>query len=119
MINNRLKEILAKKNIKQKDLVMETGVTKATISNIVNNKFEPSIGLVFKISQYLDTPIEEIFYEEDDFIKMINAPSIERTVYRINGVILVNEKFEEQYIVDKLKASNIISFASIKLEKLD
>lgn len=119
MLKNNLKEILAKNNIRQSDLVEITGVTKATISNIVNNKFEPSIGVAFKIAKFLNIPIEEIFYEDDNIIDILETPTMDKVVYKISGILLVNNKLTEQFIIDRLKNSRIISFVNIKLEKLE
>ena len=121
MIRNKIKEILAKKNIRQSSLVEVTDVTKATISNIVNNKYEPSIGLALKIAEFLNMTIEEIFYDEDDYrpwltpseedmIEELNKLS-SSNIYKVEMVIVMPKNVDEDEIKErfsKIKSLNAI-----------
>lgn len=64
-VKNNLKEILKERGIKQTWLAEQVGVTRATISNICNDKFLTSIELGFKIAKALDMDFNDIFYCED------------------------------------------------------
>jgi DNA-binding XRE family transcriptional regulator len=65
ILKNRIREILKEKNLKQLDLCALTGIDKANISLILNNKHQPSLDLFLRIWVALDyPPIEDIFYRE-------------------------------------------------------
>jgi putative transcriptional regulator len=42
-------------------LQKKTGVSRQTINAIENGKFDPSLGLVFKLIDALGKPLDEIF----------------------------------------------------------
>lgn len=47
--------------LSQEDLAKKTGVSRQTINAIENGKFDPSLGLVFKLIDALGKPLDEIF----------------------------------------------------------
>jgi putative transcriptional regulator len=57
---NKLKIILAVKNISQKDLAEMLGVERNTISRICNNRNQPSIQLLYKIAYVLNVEVKEL-----------------------------------------------------------
>lgn len=57
---NKLKIILAVKNVSQKDLAEMVGVERNTISRICNNRNQPSIQLLYKIAYVLDVEVKEL-----------------------------------------------------------
>lgn len=63
-VKNRLKEILDERGIKQTWLAEQTEVTRQTMSNLVNNRFCPSLDLAFKIVKILNLNFEDVFYYE-------------------------------------------------------
>jgi DNA-binding XRE family transcriptional regulator len=67
-VKNRLKEIIDNKGIKKSWLAEQIGVTKSTISTLVQNKYSTSIDIAFKLANVLDMDITDIFYEEKENI---------------------------------------------------
>ncbi|MBK5239784.1 helix-turn-helix domain-containing protein [Clostridium sp.] len=65
MIKNKLKQILADRGIKQSWICEHTGITKATMSNIVNNRYNTSMEIGFKIAELLGLSITDIFYNDE------------------------------------------------------
>jgi DNA-binding XRE family transcriptional regulator len=65
-VKNRLKEILDEKGIKQVWLAEKIGVTRGTISNIINNRYATTIELGFKIAEILNVDFDDIFYYENE-----------------------------------------------------
>lgn len=61
MLTNRLKEILKERGLKQIWLAEKCNVEKSTLSNIVNNIYQPSIELAFQIADELGLDIKKIF----------------------------------------------------------
>ena len=51
------------KNITQEELAEALDVSRQTIISIENGKYDPSLKLAFKISNYFGKSIEEIFRE--------------------------------------------------------
>lgn len=65
-MKNRLEELRKERGIKQEDLARTLEVSRQTIGSLENGRYNPSIQLAFKIAQYFDRSIEDIFiYEEE------------------------------------------------------
>lgn len=65
-MKNNLEELRKKRGIKQEDLANVLKVSRQTISSLENGRYNPSIILAFKIAEYYNKKIEEIFiYEEE------------------------------------------------------
>lgn len=62
----RIKEIMAEKNITSVWLANNIGVTKATISNLINDKTMPSLETLEKIADALKVPMWELFASMED-----------------------------------------------------
>jgi DNA-binding XRE family transcriptional regulator len=78
-IRNRIKVILAERNMQQNDLAKKVGLSKSALSNIINSKQNPTLDTAFDIAEALKMPIDDIFYREDyeyeavtDFIELID-----------------------------------------------
>ena len=56
---NRLRIILAEKNVTNHWLATEMGVTDMTVSRWCTNRIQPSISQLFKMSMLLDTEMEK------------------------------------------------------------
>lgn len=66
MLTNKLKEILKERGLKQVWLAEKCNIEKSTLSNIVNNIYQPSIELAFQIADTLGLDIKKVFiYTED------------------------------------------------------
>jgi putative transcriptional regulator len=61
MVENKLKVFRAMKDLTQEALADKVGVTRQTIIAIENNKYLPSLELAFKIADFFDVGLEEIF----------------------------------------------------------
>jgi len=65
-LDNRLKELRARKNINQQELGKLVGASRQTISLIERGDYSPSVTLATKIAKVVDVTVEEAFqYEED------------------------------------------------------
>ena len=66
IMKNKLEEIRKQRGIKQEELATALEVSRQTIGSLENGRYNPSIILAFKIAQYFNMSIEEIFiYEEE------------------------------------------------------
>ena len=66
MIQNRIKEYRAKRNMKQEELAALVGVRRETIGNMEKGRYNPSLVLAWNIAKVFDVTIEEIFTVETD-----------------------------------------------------
>ena len=65
--HNRVKEILDSIGMSQQELADRVGTNKAHISKIVSQKSpSTSLPIALKISKELNTPVEEIFFVENE-----------------------------------------------------
>jgi putative transcriptional regulator len=63
-MKNNIGDIRKSLALSQEDLAKKTGVSRQTINAIENGKFDPSLGLVFKLIDALGKPLEEIFIND-------------------------------------------------------
>jgi|GEM_PF-2159688 transcriptional regulator with XRE-family HTH domain len=63
---NNLRVVLEGKGISQLDLYKLTGISPASLSNIVTGRLIPYDGWKKRISEALDVPVEEIFPESKE-----------------------------------------------------
>lgn len=65
-MKSKLKVYRAMHDLTQESLARKVGVTRQTIVSIETGKYDPSIGLAFKIANLFKVKIEDIFiYEEE------------------------------------------------------
>lgn len=57
---NRIKVVLAEKNIQNKELANQIGVAQATMSKWVTNASQPSLEMLVKIAKALDVSLDEL-----------------------------------------------------------
>ena len=60
-MKNNIKELRKNKNLRQEDLAEKLGVTRQTIIAIENNKYDPTLELAMKISEFFEVSVNEIF----------------------------------------------------------
>jgi len=66
-VKNNLEELRKQRGIKQEELAGIVKVSRQTISSLENGRYNPSIILAFKIAEYFNKKIEDIFiYEEEE-----------------------------------------------------
>jgi len=67
-VKNRLEEIRKAKGITQEELANALEVSRQTVGSLENGRYNPSIILAFKIAQFFEVSIEEVFiYEEGQY----------------------------------------------------
>lgn len=62
----RIKKIMAERKMTSVWLAKEIGVTKATISNLINDKTMPSLETLEKIADVLQVPMWQLFASIED-----------------------------------------------------
>ena len=65
-MKNNLKQFRNDLNFSQEELANKTGVSRQTINSIEKGKFDPSLGLVFKLLKVLECSLNELFVYERD-----------------------------------------------------
>lgn len=60
-MKNNIKELRKSKKLRQEDLAEILGVTRQTIIAIENNKYDPTLKLAMKISEFFEVTVNEIF----------------------------------------------------------
>lgn len=58
---NRIKAVLAEKNVSSKDLAQHLGKTESTVSRWCTNDVQPSVEIFYQIAQFLMVDIRELF----------------------------------------------------------
>ena len=66
ILKNRVKELRTAKNLSQGALAKLTGVTRVTIISLEKGGYVPALTFAMRLSEILETPIDKIFYEEDE-----------------------------------------------------
>lgn len=60
----RLKVILAERDMRQEDLRRQVGISRGTLSQLVNGKTLPNFETAYTIAEALDLKIEEIWIKK-------------------------------------------------------
>ena len=60
-MKNNIRELRKSKSLRQEDLAEILGVTRQTIIAIENNKYDPTLELAMKISEFFEVSVNEIF----------------------------------------------------------
>lgn len=60
-MNNIMRELRAQKSVSQAGMGEILDVSRQTINSIENGKYDPSLPLAFKIAEYFNLKIEDIF----------------------------------------------------------
>lgn len=64
--SNRLRIIIAERRIHQKELAKQVGIRESTLSEIVNEKREPTLTTAMKIARALGMEVGQIWELEED-----------------------------------------------------
>lgn len=65
-MKNTLKVYRAMHDLTQESLAQRLGVTRQTIVSIESGRYDPSIGLAFKIARFFKVAIEDVFSDEEE-----------------------------------------------------
>ena len=65
-MKNIISQLRKENKITQEELANEVGVTRQTITSIENGKYIASLPLAFKIAEFFEMKIEDIFTMEGD-----------------------------------------------------
>ena len=68
-MKKRIEEIRKERGIRQEEFAKSMGVSRQTISSLENGRYNPSILLAYKIANYFEMTIEEVFIFEEDCLK--------------------------------------------------
>ena len=63
-MKNNIKELRKNMKLRQEDLAEILGVTRQTIIAIENDKYDPTLELAMKISEFFGKSVNDIFQEE-------------------------------------------------------
>ncbi len=58
---NKILELRKNKGLTQETLAKKYNVTRQTINAIENDRYDPTLALVFKIADVLDTTVDDFF----------------------------------------------------------
>lgn len=61
---NRLGEVLKERGVKNQFIADKLKVTKASVSNYVNNIHQPSLEVLYQIATILNIPVTELLYPD-------------------------------------------------------
>ena len=65
-MKNRIEEIRNEKGMRQEELAKALGVSRQTISSLENGRYNPSIGLAYKVAKLFGMAIEDVFIFEEE-----------------------------------------------------
>lgn len=63
---NRIKAVLAEKNVSSKELAKHLNKTESTVSRWCTNDVQPSVEIFAQIAEYLEVDIRELFVSTKD-----------------------------------------------------
>jgi len=75
-MKNRLKVFRAMHDLTQESLASKLGVTRQTVVSIENGKYDPSIGLAFRVARLFNVRIEDVFEYEGPSGELHGLPPV-------------------------------------------
>jgi putative transcriptional regulator len=63
-IGNNLRQLRIERQLTQDQVAKAIEVTRATVLSIEKGDYNPSLELAFRLANFLETDINEIFYEQ-------------------------------------------------------
>ncbi len=61
-MKNNIKELRKNRKLRQEDLAEKLGVTRQTIIAIENDKYDPTLELAMKLSEFFGISVNDIFH---------------------------------------------------------
>jgi putative transcriptional regulator len=61
-MKNRIRELRKARNVSQEDLAKLCGVSRQTVNAIENDKYDPTLGLAFKLAAVLEVTVDNLFH---------------------------------------------------------
>ncbi|MEI3555695.1 MAG: helix-turn-helix transcriptional regulator [Eubacteriales bacterium] len=71
-MKNNIKELRKARGLRQEDMAKLLGVSRQTIVAMENDKYDPTLELAIKTARLLEQPVEEIFFLDEESIKIEN-----------------------------------------------
>ena len=65
-MKNRIRELRKDKKVTQDDLALAVNVTRQTVISLENGRYNASLNLAHKISEYFGLKIEDVFIFEEE-----------------------------------------------------
>ena len=65
-MKNKIEAIRKEQGILQEEFAKAMGVSRQTISSLENGRYNPSIGLAYKIAKFFGMTIEEVFIFDEE-----------------------------------------------------
>ena len=78
-MKNRIKVFRAMHDLTQEELASKVGVTRQTVVSLEIGKYDPSIGLAFRIARLFNVSIEDVFEYEGDPGKFHGLPPVSQS----------------------------------------
>ena len=75
-MKNKLKVFRAMHDLTQESLAQKLGVTRQTVVSIENGRYDPSIGLAFRIARLFNVRIEDVFEDEGSHGEFYGLPPV-------------------------------------------
>lgn len=99
MIGNRIRELRKSKGMSLREVARVAGISNSTLSDIENNKINPSIATLEKLSKALNIDIQLLF-NNTEFKKEIDSFTIELVQQLLREGIIKDPNNIPQSIVD-------------------
>jgi putative transcriptional regulator len=64
-MRNDVRDLRAARDLSQAALAEAMGVSRQTINSIETGRYLPSLPLAIALARYFETPVEEMFHDED------------------------------------------------------
>ncbi len=82
-MKNRVRQLRERKGMSQVSLAQKLSVSRQALSAIETEKQSPCLQVALRIAHELDTPVQQIFFIEDDRMENVKTPSLTK-VERLN-----------------------------------
>jgi len=72
-LSEKIKEVIKKKELSQKEVALKAGVSEEQVSRLMNGKNEPLFVTIVKLAEALEIPMEALFNENIETSSLITS----------------------------------------------
>lgn len=107
MVGKRIKELRKERGLSLKDLSKRIDISISFLSDIENERSNPSLDRIKDIAKGLDTTVSYLLGESDNIYKVLNNPFMQEVVKELKDFECWSEE-DRQEVLAYLRAKNLV-----------
>lgn len=86
-ISKNIKRLRTLNNLSQEELAQKLFISRQAVSSWENNRTQPDVEMIKKLSELFDVPVEELLYGENRNTKLEESVKTNKTLYMVFSIV--------------------------------